>query len=228
MAFMRREHLELLLGFFVLLLGLGLLLFTFSQTLAIAAAPGDFARTQLTPETTPVGPTASFRWTSDGSDATVEDTSRAGDAAIASWDWDFGDGTRASGPNPASHTYADPSLYQVSLILRDGNGKESRALAQVEVVPSQTRSGVSLGDPTSSLPPPIDWGVLLRPVGAATLTVGMYAVMAMVGGAVTKAGWSMIKPKAETIRLRLKPRHLARAIEEDSGSVVLLPPPPAT
>src|SRR3989441_126348 len=152
MAFLKREHAELLIGIGVLALGLGLLLFTFSHALAIATAPGDFFRGQF-PQNTPTGPTASFTWDTNGSNTTtVQDTSRQGDVAISSWDWNFGDGTGLSGRNPGPHTYANASVYQGSLIIRDGNGKESRAVAQAQAVPMQPRSGDSLADPTAGLP----------------------------------------------------------------------------
>jgi len=227
MALFKREHAELLIGIGVLALGLGLLLFTFSHALTIATAPGDFFRGQF-PQQTPQGPSASFSWDTNGSNTTtVQDTSRQGDVAIASWDWNFGDGTRVQGRNPGPHTYANASVYQVSLIISDGNGEESRAVAQVEAVPMQTRSGDSLGDPTAGLQLNFDLGGILQPVAITFLTFGMYVVLAMVGGAVTRAGWNMIKPKPETIRVRLKPKHLAQAMEEDAPSVAMLPPPPA-
>jgi hypothetical protein len=224
MAFLKRDHLELLMGIGVLALGLGLLLFTFSHALAIATAPGDFFRSQFPQQRTSVGPTASFRWDTNGFNATVQDTSRQGDVAITSWQWDFGDGTRVSGQNPGPHTYANPSVYQVSLVLRDGNGKEGRALAQVQTVPAQTRSGESMGDPTAGLIPNFDLSGILQPVAITFLTFGMYVVLSMVGGAVTRAGWNMVKPKPETIRVRLKPSHLTQALEEDAARAV--PPPP--
>jgi len=227
MAFLKREHVELLMGIGVLALGLGLLLFTFSHALAIATAPGDFFRSQFPQNQAPAGPTASFRWDSTDFNATVQDTSRQGGAAINSWQWDFGDGTRVAGPNPGVHRYANASVYQISLIATDVNGKESRALAQVQVVPTQTRSGESVGDPTSGLNVSFDLSGILQPVAITFLTFGMYVILAMAGGAVTRAGWNMIKPKPETIRVRLKPKHLTQAIEEDSTSAVMLPPPPA-
>jgi hypothetical protein len=227
MAFLKRDHVELLMGIGVLAVGLGLLLFTFSHALAIASAPGDFFRSQFPQDQTPAGPTASFSWDTTDFNATVRDTSRQGDSAIASWQWDFGDGTRVGGGAPGPHRYSNASIYQVSLIVRDANGKESRALAQVQAVPMQTRSGESVGDPTAGLTGGLDLGGILQPVAVTFLTFGMYVVLSMVGGAVTRAGWNMIKPKPETIRVRLKPKDLTRAMEQDSAPVVVLPPPPA-
>ena len=227
MAFLKRDHVELLMGVGVLALGLGLLLFTFSHALAIATAPGDFFRSQFPQNQAPRGPTASFRWDTNDFNATVQDTSRQGDSAIASQQWDFGDGTRLTGPNPGPHRYTNASVYQVSLIVRDTNGKEGRAVAQVQVVPMQTRSGESVGDPTAGLTSGLDLSGILQPVAVTFLTFGMYVVLTMVGGAITRAGWNMIKPKPETIRVRLKPKDLTRAMEQDSAPMVMVPPPPS-
>lgn len=226
MAFLKREHVELLMGIGVLALGLGLLLFTFSHALTIATAPGDFFRSQFPQQQTPAGPTASFTWDTNDMTGTVGDTSLQGDTAITSWQWNFGDGTRTSVQNPGPHAYASASVYQVSLIVRDANGLESRAVAQVEAVPSQTRSGESLRDPTAGLGISFDVSGILQPVAVTFLTFGMYVVLTMVGGAITRAGWNMIKPKPETIRVRLKPKHLTQAIEQDSSTMIMVPPPP--
>lgn len=226
MGLLKREHVELLVGIGVLVLGLGLLGFTFTQALAVARAPGEFLDDQFPQEPTLQGPTASFTWDTNDLEATVVDTSRPGDGAIASWDWNFGDGTRVSGPNPSPHTYANASVYQVTLIVRDVNGKESRALSQVQTVPAQVRSGDSMGDPTAGLDLSLDFGSMLRPVAFSLLTFGMFSVMAIVGSAVTRAGWNLIKPKPETVRVRMKPRQLTQAFEDDMRGYNVVPPPP--
>ena len=238
MGFLKRDHAELLIGVGLLALGLGLLLFTFSQALTIASAPADFFRSQFPPqEQAPTGPAATFRWDTSGFNVTVQDTSRQGDAAITSWDWNFGDGTRVSGQNPGPHAYANPSVYQVSLIVRDGNGKESRALAQVEAAPMQTRSGESVGDPTAGLAgfdlsKIFDLSGILQPAAIIFLTFAMYVILTRVGGEVTRAGWNIIKPKPETIRIRIKPKHLEAEpvylpTDVPPGAVQAPPPPPA-
>lgn len=225
MGSVKRGHVELLVGILVLALGLGLLAFTFSRALSIASAPGDFFQSQYPQEPPRRGPSASFSWDSNDLEASVMDTSRPGDASITSWDWNFGDGTRVSGQNAGPHPYGNASVYQVTLIVRDANGMEGRALAQVEAAPLQRRSGESLGDPTAGFAPSFDLSSLLRPVAFSFLTFGMYAVMAIVGSAVTRAGWNMVKPRPETVQVRLKPRHLTPSFE-DAQAYNVMPPPP--
>lgn len=225
MISMKRDLFELLLGIGVLALGLVIILFTFSQALAIAANPGDFVRSQ-NPQQTPVaGPTASFDWTANGLAASFSDTTTPGDAAIVSWDWDFGDGQQSNQQSP-QHTYADNSSYQASLVTRDANGKQSSAVAQVTTVIAQTRSGRSVNNPGEGLSLNLDFGNLLLPMAIVFLTFGLFLVMAIIGGKIMMAGWNILKPKPETIKVRLKPKHLTQAFEADAPAALANPPPP--
>ena len=226
---MKRDIVDFLIGLLVLGLGLAVLLFTFSNALALAAHPGTFLQGQLPQSSQATGPTASFNWTSSSLDLTIQDTSTSGSAAIRSWQWDFGDGSRSSGANPGTHTYANPGAYQITLTVQDANGLQSIAIAQAQVVTSQPRSGVGVPTPSISLPAgSLNFNNLLLPVGIGVLTIGLYVVMAMVGGAITRAGWNLLKPKPETIRIRMKPKYLTQGFDQDSGSNVAaaMPPPP--
>lgn len=227
---LKRDLVELLLGLGVLALGIALLLFTFSQALALAQNPGDFLEGQIPQSTQGQAPTASFNWNSNGLNLNVQDSSQAGSGSIGSWQWDFGDGQQASGQSPGPHTYASPGPYQVSLIVRNSDNRESRAFAQVDVNTTGTRSGVSAGDPSSQLNVNLDFSSILLPVGIVLLTVGLFFAMALAGGMITKAGWNLVKPKPETIRVRLKPKDLTQAFEEDAARTAQtappIPPPP--
>lgn len=228
---MKREFLEGLLGLGVLALGLVIILFTFSTALGIASNPGPWLRNQLPQNQQPTGPTATFNWTSEGLAATFTDSSQHGDASIVSWDWDFGDGQRANTQNP-QHTYSTNSSYQASLVVRDANGKESTAIGQVDVIGGQTRSGRGLNNPLGGggLSLNLDFAQILLPVATVLLTFGLFLVMAIIGGKIMMAGWSILKPKPETIRVRLKPKQLTQAFEQDAtmGSPSATPPPPPT
>jgi len=223
---LKRDLFELILGIGVLALGLVVILFTFSQAFAIAANPGPWLRNQLPQQQQPTGPSASFDWTSNDATVTFAGSSRPGDAQIVLWDWDFGDGQRGSAQN-LTHTYSSYTTYQASLVVRDTNGKESLAVAQVITVLGDTRSGRGVNTPTGAgLNLNLDFAGVLLPIAVVFLTFGLFLVMTVAGGAIMRAGWNILKPKPETIRVRLKPKHLTQGFEDDSMPTT--PPPPAT
>lgn len=68
--------------------------------------------------------------------------SRRGDNGIARYEWDFGDGGRATGPW-VSHTYNAPGTYGVRLTVIDTKGLEDRVRVDIRIVT----------DPQDSTPP---------------------------------------------------------------------------
>lgn len=54
------------------------------------------------------------------------------DGTITEWAWDFGDGATATGPT-ASHTYAEPGGYQISLTVTDDRGAQTVRVQSVQV-----------------------------------------------------------------------------------------------
>jgi len=66
--------------------------------------------------------------------------------AIASYDWDFGDGSTASGVS-VEHTYVEGKYYVVTLTVTDGQGATARTHLGMNVQPGQSRCG---GDDNSS------------------------------------------------------------------------------
>jgi len=164
------------------------------------------------------------------------DGSRQGDVAIASRDWDFGDGSRSNQNNP-QHTYAQNFSGFVHLTVRDANGKANSAIGNVQAfrgANSMGNSTVDAGDLAGSL----DFGAVFRPilgilvaVAAAVVTFAMLLIMTLVGGAITKAGWNLIRPRPETVRIRIKPKHFEAepvypAAGAPAGYGPPSPPPP--
>lgn len=62
----------------------------------------------------------------------LEDRSEPGDADIASWAWDLGDGNEARG-RIVEHSYEGPGVYVVRLDIEDDNGVAAKVEADVEV-----------------------------------------------------------------------------------------------
>jgi hypothetical protein len=135
-----RHTMPVILGSGLVLVGLGLFMVVFFALYPVlanptatydrwfAAEPGPVASTVET------GPDAAFVWetlVTLGDDLAfmrvqIEDDSTAGDYPIASWRWDLGDGTTASGRR-VTHDYAEAGRYQVRLVVEDIGGATSAA-----------------------------------------------------------------------------------------------------
>ncbi len=231
---LKRDTVDLLLGLGVLALGIGILLFTFSLALGVAQNPGEFFRNQMAQTNQQITPpTADFSYSGFDLNVTFTDRTHAGSGTITSWSWNFGDNGTSSQASP-SHRFFSYGTWQVSLTVGDSNGQQSRTFAQIILQPRSPTSGNAVGSllgGAGGFNVNLDLGVFLIPVGVGLLTVGMFLVMALIGGQVAKAGWNLVKPKPETIRVRLKPKDLTQAFMDDSGATSVplqpgTPPPP--
>jgi serine protease len=80
-------------------------------------------------------PTAGFTFNTSGLTTTFHDTSSDSDGIIASWSWDFGDGTSSLEKDPV-HTYKNTGNYNVSLTVTDDDGATNTSSKTVTVVES--------------------------------------------------------------------------------------------
>ena len=88
----------------------------------------DIATQSVTATAAPANqlPNALFTTTTTNLKVDVDgSTSTDPDGTIASWAWDFGDGTTKSGET-ASHTYGTPGTYTVKLTVTDNAGGRDR------------------------------------------------------------------------------------------------------
>jgi len=212
----RKETLSLIFGIVLLLVGVGLLLTGFSIAFRIVSNPGGYIQSQIPPtiaENATAGPRASFTYMVASLTVTFTDNSQAGDSPIAMWDWDFGDGSRSNQQSP-SHTYSTNFSGFVRLVVRDGSDKQNAAVGNVQAFPGANTQGNSTVDP-GDLAGSLDFGAVFQPiigimvaVAAVAATFFMLIIMWLVGASITKAGWNLIRPRPETIRIRVKPKHL--------------------
>lgn len=113
-------------------------------------------------------PIASFTATPLGGITPVNATFDAGastdpDGSIASYTWDFGDGTGATGVT-AGHTYATPGVYLVTLTVTDNSGNTS--IAASTITAGSALTGVSIsGSPNPPVGPGTNVTLTATPTG---------------------------------------------------------------
>lgn len=78
-------------------------------------------------------PVAQFTLAASGLDIQVDGSeSTDSDGEVASYAWDFGDGTSASGAR-ASHSYSEPGQYEVTLVVTDSDSATGQLMQIIEV-----------------------------------------------------------------------------------------------
>ncbi len=226
---MNREKYELVLGTVVLVLGIVTLMFVLVFAFGFIPTAGEYFEEQLPQEEVLEGPSTSFAFRVDNYTVDFTDTSDPGDADIVSWEWDFGDGDTSNSQNPTK-TYSSEGHYTPKLTVEDENSKRSSAVAaDLFVGPDTQQAGSSMPD-FGDFGFDLDFTRMLLPLALAILVVGLFLVMAIVAGYVTKAGWNLIKPKPETVKVRIKPKDLevepihAAPVQVDPGYRLAQPP----
>lgn len=100
-------------------------------------ATDDFSL-EVTVSTTPnTPPTADFDFICNALECTFTDASTDADGTVASWSWDFDDGSAADVTENPVHTYPDAPLttYNVTLTVTDDDGATNAVTKDVAVAP---------------------------------------------------------------------------------------------
>jgi PKD repeat protein len=130
----------------------------------------------------PEAPTAGFTFACTGLTCSFTDTSADSDGTLASWSWNFGDGSSSTLGDP-THTFAASGSYAVTLRVTDTDGLES-AVTHAVTVTAPVAAAVHIGD--------LDGAKVLGTTSwQARITITVHdSAEAPVAGALVKFKWS--------------------------------------
>ena len=116
-----------------------------------------------------VAPTAAFTSSVSGLSAAFTSTSSDADGSIASYAWEFGDGTTSTQQNP-SKTYASAGTYSVRLTVTDNDGASDSVTNPVTVDDGGGQPGTALASDDFARSVANGWGS--APIGGTWSLVG--------------------------------------------------------
>ena len=220
---MDREKLGWWLGIVVFALGIALLAFTFYSAFMLATNPNGFLQKQLGDVPVRAEAVLSVGLTFSPNPVSV-DTQMQGTITISGGPTPYSvwiNGTMPNGCQPQAQPMqisASPYNFQCtptqtgqfnpSVDAADNAGDHGSTSVSLTV---QSTGGGNGGNNTGGGAV----SVSLLPIAVVMLTLGGYGIMALVGGVLMKSGWNLIKPRPETIRVRLKPKDLTQALEPE-------------
>jgi PKD repeat protein len=203
---MDKDKVPPIIGAVLLVAGIVVMFFVFYQAMMMVSGVGDYFREQFPEEEgDEEGPQAAFSWSTNDLEVNFRDESEQGDAEIRHWDWDFGDGDSSNQREP-THTYTSEGDWRVRLEVEDQNGKTSSTDADVNVEWGRNDGGETERRDFGGIE--IGFGNFLSPLAAALLVGMLFMIMFLVGAAMVKAGWNLVKPGPSTLKLKIKPKKL--------------------
>ncbi|GAA5227763.1 LamG domain-containing protein [Paeniglutamicibacter antarcticus] len=120
---------------------------TFTVTLTVTDDRGSSSQVsnQITVQTTNEAPTAAMSTSQTGLLLEVDGTeSTDADGQIASYEWDFGDGTPTVSGDTATHVFARDGEFTVTLTVTDDHGDTGEAQAQVTVANAAPQAAMQI------------------------------------------------------------------------------------
>lgn len=142
---------------------------TYTVSLTVTDADGAQATKQAAVTVTApnVAPTARFTASVSAQTLTVDGSGSSDpDGSIAQYQWDFGDGSSATGATPQQHTYAAGGTFDVSLTVTDDRGATNTATRAVVIVAPNASPTAALAASAEGLTVTVDGSASSDPDGS--------------------------------------------------------------
>lgn len=202
----KEETYGIIWGTILLVIGLAILLFVFTNALDAAQNPSSKLE-QWVPEEMK-GPTGLFNWWSHDKSVEFSDVSVKGNSEISKWAWDFGDGYSSNEQNP-NHEYLAIGEYTVTLEVEDENGKSNIAKTRISLV----EGGSNQGQTQSSMSLDLGLDLTFKRLMVSVVFLAAFAIIVMVGGRILMAGCRLIRPNVKLFKMKVKPKEIDEKID---------------
>ncbi|MFW2382614.1 MAG: PKD domain-containing protein [Acidimicrobiales bacterium] len=215
----KEKQYETPLGIGLIVIGVVLLAAVAFSAFSIIGDPGGNYDSWV-PEEETTSPEASFDWESSGLSVDFTDTSEIGDSEIERWIWEFDDGTTSDDPNP-THRFGEEGEWQVTLDVVAEDGLTSKAEGAVEIERGSDNSGegtIGLNDMADKVVVTVERAAKGSVV--VVLVIGLFIVLAIVGGRLVSNGVRMLRPVPKRINVKLRPKELELAMLEAKPDIV--------
>jgi hypothetical protein len=193
----KEENYSIILGTVLLVVGMIILIFVFTNALDIIENPSEKLE-QWVPEEIE-GPQAIFMWGSNDKSIEFIDSSTEGSSDIIKWRWDFGDGKTNNEKNP-SYEYSDYNIFTVTLEVEDENGKTDATTTKIPVSKDESNEGTT----QTSLSFDLGLESTFNKMIISLLYVGAFIILVMIGGKILIAGCQLIRPSVKIFRIKGK------------------------
>lgn len=210
---------ETRLGTGLIAIGVALLGVVALWAFSIVADPGGHYDAWV-PEEDLLVPEASFGWASSGAVVEFTDTSQVGNTPIERWLWEFGDGAASDEPNP-THRFSEDQEWEVTLDVVAEDGSSSQAVGTVDVASGSINSGdgvIGLNDLADKVVRTVERAAKGSLV--VFLVIGLFVVLAMVGGRMVSHGVRMLRPVPKRINVKLRPKELELVMLESKPEIM--------
>jgi hypothetical protein len=210
---------ETRLGTGLIVIGVALLSVVAFWAFSIVNDPGGHYDSWV-PEEGLLATEASFDWASSGVVVEFTDTSEVGDTPIERWLWKFDDDAVSEEPNP-THRFSQEQEWEVTLDVVAEDGSSSQAVGTVEVASGTDNSGdgvIGLNDMADKVVRTVERAAKGSLV--VVLVIGLFAVLAIVGGRMVSHGVRMLRPVPKRISVKLRPKKLELAMLESKSQIM--------
>ena len=193
----KEETYSIILGTILLVIGIVILLFVFTNALELIQNPSEKIEKWAPQEIKE--PQAIFMWESNDLSIEFIDASIEGDGDILKWSWNFGDGSTSNEQNP-SYEYSIYDIFTVTLEVEDENGKSDIVTTKISISDGESNEGST----QTSMSFDLGLESIFNRMIISMVYLGGFLILVLIGGRILIAGCQLVRPSIKIFKIKEK------------------------